>query len=317
MVVTDIPKDITLQPDDVHYVGSADSDTLYRQRIIDALGKMPILIEAVRKMAPGEMFRVVMNPEHAYLFRQAIDGAYKPFLHNGKKFVENVDLFRIPSDYVGGILNIVLMVNLASIAARLGAIEVGVRNIARLIADTQRGKVKGALNALALARLFSDPTERRVETISAAQHLVIELGALIGQLRSHINAMPNEATGWFDGFWNRGFKDAEIAHEKVKDDVVLLIDGIHDLLFTYHDLKETDVAKNALSRIVEGVKQAGLNDAIRKARLLPVLSKTQVPEAYLESFVEVLNYMDSKFIRINQESEAFIAVDVKREELVK
>jgi hypothetical protein len=49
------------------------------------------------------------------------------------------------------------MVNMAAIAAKLDAIEVGVRNIARLMAETQRGRLKGSLDALALARPLDLP----------------------------------------------------------------------------------------------------------------------------------------------------------------
>ena len=144
-----------------------------------------------------------MSKENAHLLKQGVDGAYKPFLHNGKHIVENVDLVRVSPDYVGAVSNVALMANMAAIAAKLEAIEVGVRNIARLMADTQRGRVKGALDALALAQALADLAERRTQMISAGRHVVIELGALAGQLRAHIAAMPKETTGLLDGFYGR------------------------------------------------------------------------------------------------------------------
>jgi hypothetical protein len=51
---------------------------------------------------------------------------------------------------------------------------------------------------------------------------------------------------------------------KVKDDVGLLIDGVPVLLRTYQELDEPSVAREALGRLLDGIKQAGLPDAIRK-----------------------------------------------------
>ena len=139
-------------------------------------------------------------------FKRGADGAYKPFLHNGKHFVENVDLIRVSPDYVGAVSDVALMVNMAAFEVKLEAIEVSVRNIARLMADTQRGRVKGALDALAMTRALADPAERQTQMISAARGVVIELGALTGQLRAHIVAMPKDdgAARRFLRKWFRG-----------------------------------------------------------------------------------------------------------------
>ncbi len=270
----------------------------------------------MRKLSAGEVFRVVMSKENAYLFKQGADGAYKPFLHNGKHFVENVDLMRVSPDYVSAVSNVALMVNMAAIAAKLEAIEVSVRNIARVMADTQRGRVKGALDALALAQALADPGERRTQMISAGRDVVIELGALTGQLRAHIAAMPNETTGLLDGFFGSGFANANAAYEQVEDDVGLLIDGVRELLRTYEDLEEPAVATEAIGRILDGVKQAGLPDAIRKARLLPLPAAVAAPELYLGSFLDAVNVMDTKLLRIDQPHWPLIAMDIKPEELL-
>jgi hypothetical protein len=286
-----------------------------RRLVLRLLANVPTFVDAVRKLSAGDVFRVVMSKENAHLFKQGADGVYKPFLHNGKHFVENVDLMRVSPDYVGAVSNIALMVNMAAIAAKLEAIEVGVRNIARLMADTQRGRVKGALDALALARALTEPAERRTQMISAGRDVVIELGALTGQLRAHISAMPKETTGLLDGFFGSGFADANAAYEEVRDDVGLLIDGVRVLLRTYQDLEEPAVASEAVGRILDGVKQAGLPDAIRKARLLPLAAAT-TPEGYLSAFLDAVNDMDTNLLRIDQSNRPLIAMDIKPEELL-
>src|SRR5438309_474644 len=59
-------------------------------------------------------------------------------------------------------------------------------------------------------------------------------------------------------------------------------------LRTYQDLEEPAVAREGIGRILDGVKQAGLPDAIRKARLLPHPAAVTAPELYLASFLDVI-----------------------------
>ena len=91
------------------HVGEQEKDQANRQRILGLVAKIPGLIDVGRQHSPGNAFRVVMSKENAHLFKQAADGAWKPYLHNGKHFVENVDLFPVPPDYVGAVDGIKLV----------------------------------------------------------------------------------------------------------------------------------------------------------------------------------------------------------------
>jgi hypothetical protein len=299
------------------YVGNDTSDSIQRQRVLRLLANyFPTIVDTMRKLPRGDVFRVVMSAEHAHLFKQGADGSWKTYLRDGNRFVENVDLIRVPPDYLNILSNVVLMVNMAVIASKLEAIEAGVRDIARLTADTQRGKVAGALDALALARKLADPIERRAQAISATRDVVIELGGLTGQLHAHIAAMPEATTGWLDGFFGTRFSAAEAAYEQVKDDVCLLNDGVHALLRAYQDIDEPAVAREAISRIACGVKQAGLSDAVRKARLLRFRAASEAPELFVASFLESVTMMDAKLLQMNQSEPPLIHVDIKPEEFL-
>jgi hypothetical protein len=135
-------------------------------------------------------------------------------------------------------------------------------------------------------------------------------------LRAHIAAMPKETTGLLDGFLGNSFDDADAAYEQVKYDFMLLIDGISALLRTYQDLDELVVAREAISRILDSIKQAGLPDAIRKARLLPFPAAGAAPELCLKSFLDAVNIMDRNLLLIDQSNRPLIAIDLKPEELL-
>jgi hypothetical protein len=168
--VTELTQEITYQPAEAVHIGDAPADLPQRKHVLRLLANIPIFMDTVRKLSRSDVFRVVMTKGNAYFFKQGADGFYKPYLHNGKHFVENVDLMRVSPDYVGAVSNVALMANMAAIAAKLEAIEVGVRNVARLVADTQRGRVKGAIHALTLARALADSVERRRRRMTYRGH---------------------------------------------------------------------------------------------------------------------------------------------------
>ncbi len=87
------------------------------------LSSLPELTGVIRKLTPGETFRVVLSAKNAHLFQMAADGTHKPYLRDAGRFVENVDLVRVGPDFAGAVLNLSLMMNMAMIAARLDAIE--------------------------------------------------------------------------------------------------------------------------------------------------------------------------------------------------
>src|SRR5579863_4361699 len=113
-VTTEAAREITYDPGDAVYVGDAPADLPLRQHVLRLLTNVPTLVDAVRKLSAGDVFRVVMSKENAHLFKQGVDGFYKPFLHNGKNFVENVDLRRVSPDYLSAVSNVALMVNMAA-----------------------------------------------------------------------------------------------------------------------------------------------------------------------------------------------------------
>lgn len=217
-----------------------------------------------------------MSPENAKFFKQAADGTYKPFLRDGGRFVENVDLKKVSPDFLSAASSLLLAVNMAAIAADLNAIKIGVRDIGTLISDSARGEVYGAISSLRQAKALEDPSERRRETLGACRALSIRLGKLAGQLKAHCSAMPEPKTGILDGFFGSGLDEADAKWREVEQDLLLLRDGVSALLKTYGELGEPGAAREALADILKAVGHADLPNAARKARLVRI-SQGSIP----------------------------------------
>lgn len=299
------------------HVGSEEADAPKRQEILKFLASLPGFMKTVRALSSPGTFRVIMSAENAHLFQQAADGTFKPFLREGGKFVENVDLIRVAPDYAGALANVSMMANMATIAAKLESIEIGVRNVSRLLSDTKRGEVRAAIDALAEARAWEDPAERRDEIRSAARTLRISIGALSGQLKSHITAMPEPETGWLQGFFVNGISKATDAFDDVNADIALLIPGISALLRAYDELNEPAVAREAIERILASITEAKLPDAARKARLVPFEINAPPPEARIASLIDSVPLMRSHLLCDLRDDQMLFSIDVAPEELKK
>lgn len=295
-------------------VGDMPGASGARDQLLLFLQHVPNLADGLKRFAPSDAFRVIMSAENAKFFKQAADGTYKPFLHDGRKFVENVDLKRISPDYLGAASNILLSLNMAAIAADLNTIKIGVRDLGSLMSNTARGEVSGAVSALRQAKALTDATEQRRETLGACRDVSVQLGKLVGQLKAHCSAMPEPKTGILDGFFGSGLDDADAKWREVEDDLFVLKDGLTNLLQTYSELGEPGAAREALDGILKGLRDANLTEAARKARLVRISAERVAPETIIKRLTQALSAIDQRLLSRQAPLLLPVVLDIKLEE---
>lgn len=285
-----------------------------RERLIRCLQHVPNVAEGLKKLAPSDTFRVIMSPENAKFFKKATDGTYKPFLHNGKMFVENVNLKEVSPDLLSAACSLLLTVNMAAIAADLNAIKIGVRDLGTLIADSARGEVNGAISSLQQAKALGDLSEQRRETLAACRALSITLGKLAGQLKAHCGAMPEPKTGILDGFFGSGLDEADAKWREVEPDLLLLRDGVSALLETYGELGEPGAAREALTGVLKAVVDADLPNAARKARLVRLSQGSLPAEKVVRATHLAFSMVQNRLLTSDSPLLRSVAIDVTPEE---
>jgi hypothetical protein len=269
----------------------------------------------IKKATAQDAFRVIMNPENAHLFKQGADGYWKPYLREANRFVENVDLEKIPPDRLTAVSDILFLVNMAAMAADISAIRIGIDNLQSLISETTRGQVKGNLAVINSIKDLNDPNERRREMLAASRNLAASLGALVGQLKAHVAAMPEPRTGIMDGFFESGLDDADSKYHEVMADIWMLRDGLAALLQSYAGLGEASVARAMLSEISKAMKEARLDEAIRKARLVRIPKGGEPPENAPRAFNMALLQIETRLAAVGTSDQFAISVDLTSEEL--
>lgn len=308
--------EVVISPGTALHVGDGAEEVERREKLLGLVQHFPNVLDAIRKVAPTDTYRVLMSSKNAHLFQQAADGTYPSVLRvaNGR-IQEHTRLIQSGVDVFSAVPNLILSVAMATIAHKLAVIDAKLEHITQLLIMTQRGRLQGQLIALAVARRMSIATERRAAMLSACHDLVRELPASIGQLRALIEAMPEAKTGIFEGLLGSGFAKAEKAYRAVQDEVRVIVHATRALLDAYAELDEPEAAREALQFLVAEVSGARLANAISKARLLPAKPGQPPPEAMLEHFKEGMALIGATILANDPDAELFVSIDLQPREL--
>lgn len=296
-------------------IGHKPADKCMREMVVRLLSSVPGLVQSMREMGADTAFRVVMRGENAHLFKQAADGFYKPFLHDGRSFVENVNLAKVAPDYGRVAADLAAQVQMAAIMAKLDRIEGAVRKADEGRQDACRKEVAGGVIALRIAAALGDPRERRSQMLLACNTATVALTVLAGQLKSNIEAMPEQG-GWFDGIFNDPSEDARRAFDAVAYDMAAVKDGCRAVLHAYDELGEPAAARAALASFVGSLRAASIEAAARKARLVPGERGKPAPEERVRWFNEAVEGLHGYVLDDGRSGEPpTIRMDVKLGEL--
>lgn len=257
----------------------------HRTELLGLLRQVPSFVEAAKKLTDGGLFRVIVSKENAGLLREGPGGVVKPFLRRNGRFVENVDLMRVPSDISGAIACLALQAALTEVSAKLDRVVTSVDDLSRLVAQANQGSLQGAINALEANHRLRDPAERRMRMLGACGQVIEQIGKMSGQLGAHIQQMPLAETGFFDGWSSDWEVEAEQAYGLVRADFAVIVEGLRRVLAAYCDLGEFDSAHAAFTRVTRDLDAAGLALAEERARLLPYAKVGAAPEQVFAAFI--------------------------------
>ncbi len=284
----------------------------HRTKLLRLLRQVPGFLDAVQKVTShGGLYRVLVSNENANLLREGADGIVKPFLRRGGRFVENVDLVRMPPDIAGAVAILAIQAVLTEISVKLDQIKNGVDNLTLLVAQANQGGLKGATTALEAAHQLSDAGERRIQMLTASGQVVLQLGTVIGQMGAHIQQMPAAETGFFDGWDGDWEEQAAKAHGRVRGDFAVIAEGMRCVLGAYWDLAEFKAAYVAFERISGQLDAAGLAKAVERARLLPYVKVSVAPEQIFAQFIAARPRIEETLRRMTEELPSSTGVGVQ------
>jgi hypothetical protein len=256
-----------------------------RREAIALLRQIPAVVSAARSLAgAGNLYRVRVSKENVHLLREGLDGVVKPFIRGmDGKFVENVDLIRVPPQIAAEISNIMTQAALAEVNAKLDILANKVDNLAELVRLANRGALEGAIHGLEVAQQLNHKDQRQQQILDACQHLFVQLGQVIGQMAAHVNQMPSADIGFWSG-WKDQVADAEKAYAVAGGDFAIVLDGLQRIVASYLEVGQNAAAARAFSLIC-GKLDAILRRAADRSRLLPYPADGDGPESAFQDFL--------------------------------
>ena len=260
------------------------------KRTKDALGRLllnvPEMAQALRASVVQDTFRIVMSNENAHLFKAGADGLYKPFLREGGKFVENVNLAKVAPDFGRLVAELARQVQMAAIMAKLDRIERAVERVSDENQAARRNAVVGRIEAITVQSALVNEEDRRRLTLQLCSECIGDLKVLAGQLKSNIAAMPSEKGGLFEGWFADRREDARKQYAAVQTDIAVLAKGCRAVLDTYEGLGEPHAARVAFGQFLDTINSLDLDQAFRRARLVAGEKDKPAPETLIVQFQE-------------------------------
>jgi hypothetical protein len=263
-----------------------DTIRVIRHDVLATLRQVPAFVSAAQKMASeGCLYRVLVSEEHVHLLREGADGIVNPFLRDAEgRFVENVDLIRVPPNFAGAIAAIAINAAMAEISAKLDIVATTVENLAELMRVANLGALQGAIDALQVARQLRDADRRRKQMLDACQEIVVQLGVIAGQMAAHVKEMPSENTGFWSGWNGDRIATAEKTYARVRDDFAVLLEGLQRAVAAYLEVGEFAAAAKVFSLVCNRI-DASPQLAADRARFLPYPNEGERPERIFEDFL--------------------------------
>lgn len=294
-------------------IGDGPHHKPIRQEIMRFLWAVPGLAQTMRKVSAQDVFHVVMSRENAHLFKEAADGFHKPALRAAKgKIVENVNLAKVMPDYSRLAADLAAQVQMAAVMAKLDRIEQAVERVGNDNKDARRNSVAGSIAALDVARSLSRQQERRTQMLLACNNAVTSLKVLAGQLKSDIKAMPSEEGSFFEYFFSDKLEDARKAFDAVTADMAAMATGCKAVLSAYEELGERAAARVAFASFLRDIEASGLEDAARKARLVPGTRGKPAPETLIAEFKGAAKDLDGHLLVSDRDRKPLaIRMDIK------
>ena len=262
----------------------------HRAEALSALRRVPAFLSAVaERAADGARYRVLVSKENMHLLREGANGITKPWLRDSAgRFVENVDLVRLPPDVAGILAPIALQAALTELSVKLDVVIRGIDNLSELIRNTTTGGLQGAIDNLEVARRLSDDQERRTQMLRACGRIIEEIGSVAGQMKVNVAQMPTAETDFWTGWRGSGVDEAEKKWKAVHQDFAVIADGLRRSVSAYWELGEFGAAQQAFERIWNQLVSAGLQTAADRARLLPYPEEGDAPELVFENFLAAM-----------------------------
>ncbi len=278
---------------------SKHQDSLKRNNIFKELRCISGIPEIARQLSQDTVYKLVYTPEGGKLFKDAA-GNIKGVFYKDGKIIEHAKFQAIRPSFIKAATAIGSQILLVSIAMQLNRIEEGISRIISRLHDNNIAEIMSGVSQYNQAMEMQD-FERQSRAIEhAIQTLNNGIEKTVRLLRNEIKEAPDAKISFLDNWFTN---KAKIASEKfglAEESFKACLLGIKTLSECFIVINEPKAAASTLIKNLSNLQSCGIENAVKKARLVPFKGKGNTPpEASWMSFLKDVPVFINQINRCN------------------
>ncbi|MEA1972257.1 MAG: hypothetical protein U9N34_03055 [Candidatus Cloacimonadota bacterium] len=254
-----------------------------RKSVLNELKYFSGLPEIIGTLNPDTVYKFVATPDGAKLYKDAV-GNLKGVFYKDGKILEHAKLKAVRADLVKAATTVGSQILLVSIAIQLDRVEKSINRIFKELHNDRIGEINSGVTQFEQAMLTRDINIRSGLTMNAIQTLSTGLEKTIKALKNQIKEAPEPKNSFWDNWFTCKSKDAEEKMGLAEEAFLVSLLGIKTVAECYAALNEPIAAESALKGFMSKLKDADIQTAFKKARLIEAKGNN-FPEVPWKTFI--------------------------------
>jgi len=295
--------------------GEKQEFTNRRKLLLTELRCITGLPEIVSSLNQDTIYKLVLSPEGAKLYKDAA-GNLKGVFYKDGKIVKHAKFQEVGSSMLKATKAVGAQVLLVSIAMQLNRIEEQVSKIFKEIHSDRLAEIETGKSLFRQACGMQDSKNRKQLALNAITELTRGFEKTISALERQIAELPEQKLSFFDNWIGNKSKEAEEMHEIAMKSYTACLSALQTLARCHLFLEERDVALSFVDDGLSKIEKAGVDVAYVRSRLAPKINGV-FPEESWKQFIEYRKTFDSSCISslIRPEDE-FVEIEIKPSEIM-
>ena len=265
-----------------------------RKSLVSELRCLSGMPEVVSSLNQDTVYKLVMTPEGAQLYRDA-QGNIKGVFYKDGKIVEHAKFQEVGPSMMKAAKAVGAQVLLVSIAMQLNRIEEQVSKVFKEFHGDRLAEIEAGKSLFSQVCGMQDPVKREGLALHAIVELTRGFEKTVSALARQIAELPDQKLSFFDNWVGNKSREAEEKHQIAMESFSACLNALQTMARCHLFLDEREVALQLVDTGLGKIEKAGVELAAVRARLAPKVNSS-FPEQSWKQFIEYRKTFTSSHI---------------------
>lgn len=289
--------------------GEKKEFSVRRKSLISELRCITGLPEVISSLNQDTVYKLVLTPDGAKLYKDAQGNLKGVFYKNGK-IVEHAKFREVGPSVLKAAKAVGAQVLLVSIAMQLNRIEEQVCKIFKEFHGDRLAEIESGKSLFHQACGMQDSEKREMLALHAITELTRGFEKTVSALARQISELPEQKLSFFDNWIGDKSKEAEESHKMAVESFSACLSALQTLARCHLFLEERDVALRLVDNGLTKIEKAGVDMAYIRSRLAPKINGI-FPEDGWKQFIDYRKMFDtSSFLNLIQPEVDVVEIEI-------